>query len=297
MQATLNILGAGKLARTLARLWHQQRSFALQQCYSRRYQSARQCCDFAGAGRAISTLDDFDTADVWLLATPDRAIAETAQQLAAQRLVRPGDIVFHCSGVQTAQSLQPLQSAGAHTASVHPLHSFADPAASIRSFAGSYCTAEGQAAALQRLLPAFESIDARIVTIEASAKPLYHAGSVIACNYLVALLEASLQSFAAAQIPRRMAAQMLLPIVHNTVDNALGGSPEQALTGPIARGDVDTVATQLAQLQAAAPQLLALYRTLGLQTVAIAARQNAASDTALRQLEALLKKDPPADEN
>ncbi|TQV78276.1 DUF2520 domain-containing protein [Exilibacterium tricleocarpae] len=292
MKPTLNIIGCGKLAKTLAALWHRRRCLVLQQCYSRSYGSARALCDFAGAGKAIGELEAFKDADIWLIATPDAAIADTARELAERRRVGTGAVVFHCSGALTSAHLRPLDTFGVYRASVHPIHSFADPTASLASFGGSYCATEGDHAALMQLIPAFQQIGGLTFAIEAEAKTLYHAGSVIGCNYLVTLLEASLRSFEAAGVERELAAKLLLPIMHNTLDNALTRSPVAALTGPISRGDIATVESQLADLQAVAPDLVDLYATLGRYTLAIARQQEASDAGGLDDLEELLGDGP-----
>ncbi len=99
----------------------------------------------------------------------------------------------------------------------------------------------------------------------------------MACNYLVPLLDASLQCLAKAGIEHTQATQLLSPIIHNTVDNLFQHGSTRALTGPIARGDTATVSAQLSSLNQQLPEFTDLYRSLGLLTVNIARQQGQAS--------------------
>ncbi len=289
---TLNIIGCGNLGRTLARLWHQQQQFQIRDLVTASPASASRACEFIGAGRPRSDLTAMAAADCWLLATPDDAIAATAARLAESGLVSANSIVFHCSGSLASDTLAPLAGSTAHLASIHPVHTFAVPAESVTRFAGTYCAYEGEPVALAGLLPAFKGIGAELIAIEAATKIHYHAASVMACNYLVALLDASLECYANAGIDAATASKMLLPIVHQTVDNSLLQSPQRALTGPIARADGNTVERQLQALTGKSELLANLYRQLGLQALQIARRRTSASPQ-LDKIEQLLRAPAP----
>ncbi len=265
--ATLSIYGAGKLGRTLARLWHDSGQFRIGQVFCNSLASARDAVEFIGAGEACSEPMTPTAADLWLIATPDGAITDAAKRLAPSLCA--SSVVFHCSG-SLASSVLGLQAC--HTASVHPVHSFADPARSIAGFAGSYCTAEGDEAALGRLLPAFRAIGGEPLTIDSDAKSLYHASTVMACNYLVTLMDSSFRCLEAAGIDGQQARRLLGPLARQTLENCLRGDTSEALTGPIARRDQGTVAAHL-QALVDQPALLALYRALGRETLPIAGRQ------------------------
>src|SRR4051812_48502101 len=134
-------------------------------------------------------------ADVWMVTTPDRAIVRSIEALATAGLLRANDVVFHCSGSLASSELGPVSARGAHVASVHPLKTFADPREAVRTFVGTYCAVEGDRAALDVLVPAFERIGGRVSEIDPRFKTIYHAASVIVCNYLTALLEVGLRCY------------------------------------------------------------------------------------------------------
>jgi predicted short-subunit dehydrogenase-like oxidoreductase (DUF2520 family) len=224
-----------------------------------------------------------------LLATPDGEIVRTAANLAASGLLREGDVVFHCSGAMAASDVRAVVPRGVLVASAHPLKSFADPAEALRTFAGTYCAAEGDAAALAVLKPAFEQIGARVTAIDPQFKTVYHAASVMVCNYLTALMEAGLQCYEKAGLPRDTAAAMMEPLVRETVDNVFKLGTVNALTGPIARGDHAVVTRQLEALREFDPRLAEVYRALGVMALALSTAQGGASAEALQALDGVLQ--------
>ena len=177
---------------------------------------------------------------------------------------------------------------GALIASVHPVKSFADPAQAIGDFAGTFCGMEGDVAALDVLQSAFTRIGANLFPLNAQTKTLYHTASVMACNYLVALQEVSLQTFAQAGVERELAMQILQPIVQGTAANIFHLGTTQALTGPIARGDDSVVAKQLQALAQWQPDYAQLYRLLGKTACELSAQQAHASEESLAAIRALL---------
>jgi len=277
----LNVIGAGRVGRTLAVLWHRQNVFRIQAVCNRTLQSARDAVAFIGAGLAMESIRDMPRADVWLLATADGELTPAAQCVTDCGLLRAGDVAFQCSGALPSSDLRAAVMEDAHVASVHPLKSFADPGDAARTFAGTYCAAEGDAAALALLKPAFETIGARVTEIDPQFKTVYHAASVIVCNYLTALMEAGLQCYEKAGLPRATASAMMEPLVRETLDNVFKLGTVKALTGPIARGDTAVVGRQIDALREFDPRLVELYRALGVIAVELSRAQGGAGEAGL----------------
>lgn len=268
---TLNIIGSGRVGRACGRLWARARVFEIQDVLTRSRESAAEGVRFIGAGRAVGRLEEMRPADVWMIATRDDAIVPSSVTLAATDKITPDDIVFHVSGATPSGDLEPVRARGALIASVHPIKTFTDAEAAARTFPGTYCAAEGDAQALEVLKPAFEKIGATVFDIAPELKPVYHSGGVLACNYLVALIEAALRAHEKAGIPRDASLKALESMVRETVDAIFEQGPAQALTGPISRGDVATVRRQFAMVRGWDPEIGALYRGLGLIAVELAA--------------------------
>lgn len=293
----INIIGGGNTSKTLGHLWYRQRTFEIGDILNRSEKSALAAVEFIGAGHAVGSLAAMRPAEVFLIATPDNHIEESCHLLSASGLLQPGCIVFHCSGALSSDVLNSAKQRGAVIASVHPVKSFADPAVSIKNFDGTFCGVEGDEEALEVLDPAFKSIGATTFAVNPDFKTLYHAASVMVCNYLTALMEVGIQAYAKAGLERDTAMQVMQPIVQGTVDNIFRLGTTDSLTGPIARGDDDVVAKQLDALRDWDPHYADLYRDLGRVALQLSRQQGNASDTALSALAELVEKPRSASDN
>lgn len=286
---TLSCIGAGRLGKTLCRLFSE--TVCIGQVINPSAASAQLAIDFIGAGQGHSGYSDLQPADIWLIATPDDSIQQAGGALKNSGVLREGDTVFHCSGSLSAAA---LGLDNCPTASVHPIHSFADPEKSITRFAGTACGIEGDASAVALLDKLFRHINAELFIIASEHKSLYHAATVLTCNYLVSLLELGQQMLTAAGVEVNNpagAGNPLEPLIRQTVDNYLRTDAVSALTGPIARGDSATVEAHLKALQNQPDIWQQVYCALGNATVPLSAKQGQASADALQTISALLHSD------
>jgi predicted short-subunit dehydrogenase-like oxidoreductase (DUF2520 family) len=281
MERTLNIIGGGRAGRAMGRVWATSGALAIGDVLDRTQALASDAVAFIGSGRAVSALAGMRGADVWMLTPPDDRIVACGEALAASGLLKQGDVVFHLSGASPSRDLAAVMPRGVSVASVHPLRSFADPALAAQTFGGTYCAAEGGAAALAVLKPAFAVAGAHVSEIDPAFKTIYHAASVIVCNYLTALMEVGLRSYEKSGLKRDEALRMMEPLVRETVDNVFRLGTAGALTGPIARGDHAIVARQVAALGAWDEQTAGVYRQLGAIAVELARAQGDADPAAL----------------
>ena len=280
MAPTLNLIGAGNVGRVLGHLFALHGQFQVQQVLTRSAQSARQAVAFIGAGGALTGYDQLRPAAVHLLAVGDDQITPACDAL-ARAVPLKDSIVFHCSGALASGSLQAARDAGALVASVHPIRSFADPAAVAAQFSGTFCGVEGDAGALAVLTPALHAIGAQPVAIDAAAKTVYHAAAVFASNYLVTVLDAALRAYQAAGIPEPVARRMAQPLAAESMANVFRLGAAAALSGPVARGDMATVERQrqaVGQWDAATGDL---YQALVAPTIELADRKRQATPASL----------------
>lgn len=272
----LSIVGAGRVGQTLGKLLFDANACDVAQVFSRGGAAASQAVHFIGTGKPILSLSEFDLspengADVLLIAVPDDAIEPIAKQIAELHTDLSGITVLHCSGSMTADALRPLQILGAGTASVHPIKSFSDPATAVRTFVGTYCSVEtGQAGSRSILTDLFRRIGGETFDLASDVKPLYHTAIVLVCNYLYTLLHMGLETLEAAGIAGEIAMAAIEPIMHETVTNGVRLGPGKALTGPIVRGDINTIVKQISQLNEHLPQFSDAYRELGKVTAQLA---------------------------
>jgi len=285
----LNIVGCGRAGRTFARLFAKGHAFVLQDLMDANAAAARACAQFAESGRPVRRIADMRPAPVWLIATPDGAIVDAVNALVEAGRIERGNVVVHLSGATPSLDMVAAIEIGAHVGSFHPLKTFADPGHAAASFAQTYVALEGDRKALKIMRVALRKIGARVFEIAPQDKVLYHAGSVIVCNYLVALLEAGLRAYEAAGIRLETGYKLMEPLVRETVDNVFRSGTVRSLTGPIARGDDAVVKRQVTNLQAVDPQLASLYLELGKVALTLARSQGSAPAAALAKVSRALK--------
>jgi len=203
---------------------------------------------------------DLDTAERVLLAVPDGAIAEVCTRIAAR--LPAGCAVVHFSG---ATSVHALDAAPGPAACVHPLQTIW-PDRGPRQLEGAYAAVTGDAATGERLA---RELGMTPFPLADEAKPVYHAATAFASNYLVTLTHVAAGLMQQAGIDEQLAYSALRPLQQRTVEVAQGPP-----TGPIARADAGTVEAHLAVLR---PDLAELYRSLGRATLPLVPAPSAAA--------------------
>lgn len=229
-------------------------------------------------------------ADLSVLCVTDLAIAEVCSDLLTN--FEPESVICHCSGSLDSLVLESAAEQGLHVCSAHPLNSFPSRAAACALFANDHHNTpvfcEGDQTALMVIQQIFSNAGFSTQQISRESKPLYHAASVLACNYLTVLMDCSLQAGAAAGLDRGPFWKALKPLIETTLVNIDHSGTEHALSGPIARGDVATVAGHVKALSEVSEQLANSYRQLGKQTVELAKRSNRLDENTIAKLIAIL---------
>ncbi len=204
---------------------------------------------------------------VLILAVPDAALAEVVHDLAAAGPAPPGCAALHVSGAISTDVLAPLHGAGYAVGSMHPLQTVADPWISADRLTGVAFAIAGDPAGLLAARRLTNALDGIPLQIPPNLRPLYHAAAVMASNYVVATIAAASRLLQQAGVDAGDADRALLPLVHGTLENLRQLGPPAALTGPIARGDIDTIRLHLGRLS---PDDRALYCALGRETLRLA---------------------------
>lgn len=285
---SFSIIGCGAVGKTVGRLFYERGILQPRDIMTRSLESAEAAAGFIGAGRPSASWQELRQADLYLVAASDDAIAACAKGLAESGVVEPGAVVCHLSGALSSAALEPVARLGALVASVHPVKSFADPSLCIKDFAGTWCGIEGDPAAVEFVSGAFRAIGGEPFPLDPGFKTIYHAGSVMVCNYLTALIEAGARAYQKGGVPREQAFQVMEPLVRETVDNIFRSGTVQALTGPIARGDAAVVSAQLEALDAWDGEMARVYCALAGVALDLSRRRGQASEAGLAAVARLL---------
>ncbi|MCP4200282.1 MAG: DUF2520 domain-containing protein [Proteobacteria bacterium] len=224
-------------------------------------------------------------ADIVFITTPDGDIADTCRTIAEKNGFKKGAVVVHASGALPSTILSSARSSGVFLGSMHPLQSIASKDA-VNAFQGITFSIEGEVAAREVMTQIADDLGATHLVIETAHKSLYHAAASIACNYLVTLEGAAFELMEETGIAPDDIFKVLGPLIYETLKNIENVGPVRALTGPIARGDVETVTRHLQEIESKKPKWFSMYKLLGLHTLDIA---TAGGTVSKRDAEALRK--------
>ncbi|MEQ8525632.1 DUF2520 domain-containing protein [Gracilimonas sp.] len=221
--------------------------------------------------------------DIIFITVSDDAIESISEALSESLAALNGKIVAHCSGAHSSVVLSSMQKKGVSVASFHPMKAITPK---TNSFEGTWFDVEGEEEAMLKLEKIADNLKAHSFRVEPKAKPLLHASAVVASNYLVVLAELVSKISSLGNVPEETALKAITPLMENTLQNVKELGVTEALTGPIARGDLKTVKQHIESLKKA-PELLSLYRTLGIEAVKIAVRKTGDSNS-LEEIRKLL---------
>ncbi len=278
MKNTIGIVGPGRLGRSLARAFIAKGAVVAGVSGLDEEETARASKEL-GVAAFADKKQLAAVSDIIFLTVPDRMIIAVAEELIAAGL-RPGTRLFHCSGAMPAGVL-PV-AAGVLRGSFHPLQSFAD---GIKEFAGVYIAVDGEASETGYAMCDF--LGGISMSVPPGDRALYHTAACIASNHLVTVLswaEGLMSRWAGTPAAGLVA---LMPLIEGSLANMKKLGAEKALTGPVARGDTDTVARHLAALP---QELREQYRMMSLYTLDLAVKAESITPQAACDMGKILKR-------
>lgn len=282
----LVIVGAGVVGRALGKTLRDA-GLPVAAIISRSLARAKAAARFIGEGEPTRDLAMASKGNLVMLATIDRVLGEKAEMLAKVARWKPGCVAFHCSGAFPGEAIGALRSAGAKVGSLHPMQTFASPEEGLVLLPGSSFAVEGDRTVLKTLMAVARLAGGKPVRVAARDKALYHAAAAVTSNSAVAVVHLGMTMLAAVPSFRRNPFGPLRSLLRGTLRNLERLGPAAALTGPIVRGDVLTVAAHLAALRSDAPELLRAYRVAAnvtLEAALASGRLDRASGAAIAKL-------------
>ncbi len=242
------IVGPGRLGSALARALHGAGYRIEEIVYRRGGRSPAAARRLAREirGMAVSFERARLSATLIWLCVADSDLAACAAALATRAW--KGKVVLHTSGALPSEVLGPLRAAGAAVGSAHPMMSFVRGAET--PLMGVVFALEGDTPALRPARHIVAALGGRAVTIRREAKPLYHAFGAFTSPLLIATLAAGERVAAAAGLSAKQARAAVGPILEQTLRNYLARGAAAAFSGPLVRGDVETVRRHLQALRA-----------------------------------------------
>lgn len=265
----IGIIGAGKVGTTLGKYLsiHGKNVTGF---YSRTHESADEAATFAETETYSSLCKLVEESDVIFITTPDGVIPQVWGELLHQDI--SNRIICHFSGSLSSHVFSGREEAGASGISMHPMYAFSDKFHSYEQFHTAYLTLEGDPEAVAVMKPMWEAIGHPVLTLKAEDKIKYHAAAAMASNEMLGLMQASLDILSECGFSEKDSMALLTPLVQGNIASMLEKGCVNALTGPVERGDTQTVRKHLQALEGS--KAGKIYQSLGSTMVELAKRRN-----------------------
>jgi predicted short-subunit dehydrogenase-like oxidoreductase (DUF2520 family) len=225
-----------------------------------------------------------EVGDWVLITTPDDQIRNVSSTLSELPVNWKTKSVMHTSGQLSSEILHSLSEAGARVVSMHPVQTFkkGDDRERLQNI---YLSLEGDGGFIEELIPVIQKMNAKPLFLDSSQKKAMHIAAVFASNYMVALMSTVHQILDENEIEESLS--ILRPLIEQTLENIFEKGTSEALTGPISRGDSETVKSHLESLSGNR-DLQDLYRSLGRVAVEIAKKSGNTDHVKLSEIESIL---------
>ncbi len=273
----IGFIGAGKVG-TAFGVYLKQNGFTIHGYYSRTLNSTNRAAILTNS-KVEKTLSGLvGHTDIIFITTNDDEIERVCNTLVNQDLLSEGKIMVHMSGASSSNILQLAKQKGCYIYSLHPIQSFADINKAVEDLDHTVFSIEGDDEKIEIIESILNRMGNKYFRITAEQKAIYHATACVMSNYLVTLMDYGLSLFESIGIDKQEGYKALLPLIEGTIKNIDVLGTEKALTGPIARGDSETVKMHIKALREYQPEKLEFYRLMGMLTIELAEKSQI-SDT------------------
>ncbi|GAB6086591.1 Rossmann-like and DUF2520 domain-containing protein [Alkaliphilus crotonatoxidans] len=284
----IGFIGSGKVGQSFGSYLY-EKGFHVVGYFSRSIDSARSGAALVG-GRGFSRMEELvEVADIIFITTPDDMIQQIASTIADLQTSIENKHFVHMSGAHRASIMQEITKRHPlnRLYSLHPLQAFARVEKAVKALSHTMFTLEAdQPEVIEEIL---KECGNQYFLIRGDQKTMYHAAACVASNYLVTLIDMALNMMKTAGFEEKEAYQVLLPLMNGTLRNIESVGTSQALTGPVARGDSQTVKKHLIALKEQMPRGMALYQSLGKAATELASKEKLKGTDQIEALNQLWK--------
>jgi predicted short-subunit dehydrogenase-like oxidoreductase (DUF2520 family) len=261
-------VGAGNVGTTLGKYFAVHK-LSVAGYFSGREENARAAANFTGSKAYTGLKHLVSDSDGIFVTTPDKMIASIWRELKDMDIA--GKYICHCSGVLSSRIFDGAQERRAKAVSVHPLAAINDKRESYRHMQNVAFTVEGEREAAEAMKSLFASLGNPAEILATDQKEKYHAGAVFLTNFVVALAHSGTGLLLSCGLDEAFARQAWKHLFYANAQNVFADGPVQALTGPVERGDAETVRKHLDCLEEPARSL---YRLLSQELLQVARMKN-----------------------
>jgi len=229
-----------------------------------------------------------DSSDFILISVQDKEIIPLLRQWRKEGLNFNGKVLMHTSGLLTSEIFEVIRVENTNCGSIHPVQTFNHICTRNESLLKViYFGLEGGKNFLNFAKEIIKKLHSKFIILQRKDKILYHTACSIASNFVVTNL--SIANMVLSKCVQFNSLKVLSPIISQTIKNVLKAGPEDSLTGPVARGDINTVKKQIKEIRKRLPELKSFFNELILQTAYIAERSHKISKDELQEFKSLLR--------
>ncbi|WP_333781266.1 Rossmann-like and DUF2520 domain-containing protein [Oceanirhabdus sp. W0125-5] len=273
----ISFVGAGKVGFTLGK-YFKLNGLNIEGFFSNNPDSAIAASDFIGCSY-FSSLDDLvKNSEIIFITTNDDSIIEVWKKL--KDLNIEGKIICHCSGSLSSEIFYDINNSGAYQYSIHPMYPFKDKYNSYKNFKTAYFSMEGHPKYFDYLKGLLESLGNSVLSIPKERKGEYHLANVMVSNLVLSLINIGVETLSNCGVDSETALKAMAPLINSNIENILSQSFENAITGPVVRGDVNTLNKHIESMNGDYKEL---YKKLSLNLLKISKNKNPEKDYSLAQ--------------
>lgn len=271
----IGFIGAGKVGKSFGK-YLTNKGIAVEGYYSRSLKSAEEATKYVEGKVFTSLMEITLSCSMIFITTPDDEIKNVAQNIANEfdknNMIIEGKMFIHMSGAHSSKSMAIIKERypDNYFFSIHPLQAFADVTTAVADLKNTIFSVEGDQEKLSVITALIKTLGNKFFVIKGEDKALYHAAACVVSNYLVTLMDFGLELLEISGIEATEGFDALYPLIMGSLGNIKKLGTRDALTGPIARGDVNTIKNHIKAIEDKAPHLLSIYQHLGAETTKLA---------------------------
>lgn len=285
IQENIGIIGVGRLGTQLA-IMLKEADYQISAVIDKDTYKAIKCMNECNAVISSDSLSDIgNDITILFICVQDDNITNIAEELANNDNLNQDLVIAHTSGLNTSEILQALDNRNVHLCSFHPCYSFTSKDCTLPE--DIYYAVEGDDEGCERLEQVAECLGGNPFRLNKKEKIIYHTACSMASNLLVGLMH--IVDTLLQESMKEKKSDYLWPLVQGTLQNIKNKGVEKALTGPITRGDVQTIEQHLKILKKFDKRVMSVYSYLGGQLLPIAQEEGLPRDKS-KKMEKLFKK-------
>ncbi len=248
----IGFVGAGKVGFSLGK-YLSQNNFSISGYYSRTYKNSKEAADFTESQEYDSIDGLLNASDIIFITVSDLAISEVWNIIKKYNI--SGKTFCHCSGILTSGIFEDADLLNAHTCSLHMLQAVSSKYESYKDMKSAVFTFESNDDSSYIIFNMISDCGNRIIKLETQQKIKYHTAASVTSNLVAALIHEGYELLSECGFSYEDSKNLIEPLVRNNIDNIFNYGTIDALTGPVERNDVLTVAKHISCLDSSNKRL------------------------------------------